>query len=73
MITFSKFQSLDKEEKLKLLIEYIDTYQISEITAHWDMETEDIFVIQMNLIREKEVQRIENVELQLNQTNYLDK
>lgn len=62
MITFSKFQSLDKEEKLKLLLEYIDTYQISEIAAHWDMETKDIFDIQMDLIREKEVQRIEQSE-----------
>jgi len=56
-----------------LLLEYIDTYQISEIAAHWDMETKDIFDIQKDLIREKEVQRIENVELQLNQTNYLRK
>ncbi|WP_215085455.1 hypothetical protein [Exiguobacterium sp. s78] len=62
MITFSKFQSLDKEEKLKLLLEYIDTYQISEIAAHWEMETKDIFDIQMDLIREKEVQRIEQSE-----------
>ena len=62
MITFSKFQSLGEEEKLNLLLEYIDTYQISELAAHWKMETKDVFDIQMGLIREKEIKRIEQTE-----------
>lgn len=56
MITFSTFQSLGEKEKLEVLLEYIDTYDMSEIAAHWHLETNEIFDIQMNLIRKKEEQ-----------------
>lgn len=52
MIDFSAFQSMDEEEKLSLLIDYMDTYQISEIAAHWEKSITDVFNMQMDLIRE---------------------
>lgn len=51
MITFSAFQSMDEEEKLRLLIKYMDQYQIKEIAAHWHMSVTEVFDIQMDLIR----------------------
>lgn len=54
MITFSAFQSLGEDEKLDLLVEYMDTYQIGEIAAHWHKSVTDIFNMQMDLIRERE-------------------
>jgi len=51
MITFSAFQSMDEEEKLRLLIKYMDQYRIKEIAAHWHMNVTEVFDIQMDLIR----------------------
>ncbi len=51
MITFSAFQSMDEEEKLRLLIKYMDQYRIKEIAAHWHMSVTEVFDIQMDLIR----------------------
>lgn len=53
-MTFSTFQSLGEEEKLSLLISYMNTYEIGEIAAHWHKSAMDIFNIQMDLIRKKE-------------------
>lgn len=60
MITFSEFQSLGEEEKLNLLLKYIDTYEISEIAAHWHLQPNEVFDIQMELIREVEVQDMDD-------------
>ena len=54
MITFSAFQSLGEDEKLDLLVEYMDTYQIGEIAAHWHKTVTEIFNMQMDLIRSRE-------------------